>query len=175
MIIFEIKVSYLFRFTPGDSTSNQLLHVYHLLCEALDHKKEVQLVFCDISKSFDRVWPDELLHKPEKVGIIGKLLLWCGSYITNRRQHVTIGNATSQIGTISAGVPQDSVLGPLLFLRFINDIVANICCNVRLFADDTTLFIDFHDEAIGATMIDSDLLAIKRWADTWLVSFCPQK
>ena len=162
-------------FTPGDSTTNQLLHVYHLLCEALDHKKEVRLVFCDISKAFDRVWHDGLLHKLEKIGITGKLLLWFGSYLTNRRQRVTIGNATSHTGTISAGVPQGSVLGPLLFLIFINDIVENIGCNIRLFADDTTLFIDFHDEATGTNMINRDLLAIKRWADKWLVSFCPQK
>ena len=67
-------------FTPGDSTTNQLLHVYHLLCEALDHKKEVRLVFCDISKAFDRVWHDGLLHKLEKIGITGKLLLWFGNY-----------------------------------------------------------------------------------------------
>ena len=96
-------------------------------------------------------------------------------YLTNRRQRVTIGNATSHTGTISAGVPQGSVLGPLLFLIFINDIVENIGCNIRLFADDTTLFIDFHDEATGTNMINSDLLAIKRWADKWLVSFCPKK
>ena len=61
-------------FTPGDSTTNQLLHVYHLLCEALDHKK-VRLIFCDISKTFDRVWHGGLLHKLEMIGITGKLLL----------------------------------------------------------------------------------------------------
>ena len=126
-------------------------------------------------QSFWSICHDGLLHKLENIGITWKLPLWFGSYLANRRQRVTIGNETSHIGTISSGVPQGSVLGPLLFIIFINDIVENIRCNIRLFADDTTLFIDFRDEATGTNMINSDLLAIQGWVDKWLVSFCPKK
>lgn len=167
--------SYQSGFMPGDSTINQLLHVYHMMCDALDHQKEIRVVFCDISKAFDRVWHDGLLYKLNAIGISGNLLSWFNSYLTNRKQRVVIENETSSTGTISAGVPQGSVLGPLLFLVFINDITEGIRCNIRLFADDTTLFIDFTDEATGAKLINDDLSTIKQWADKWLVSFCPSK
>ena len=162
-------------FIPGDSTVNQLVNVYHMLCEALDKKKEVRVVFCDISKAFDRVWHEGLLYKPERMGISGALLLWFKSYISNRKQKVIIENSSSKTGDIQAGVPQGSVLGPLLFLIYINDITENVNSHIRLFADDTTLFIDFSDEITATQQINNDLATIRDWADRWLVSFCPKK
>ena len=162
-------------FIPGDSTTNQLAHVYHIMCEALDKKKEVRVVFCDISKAFDRVWHEGLLYKLEAIGITGSLLLWFQSYLSNRKQKVVIGNDSSCTGQIKAGVPQGSVLGPLLFLVFINDITENINSKIRLFAHDTTLFIDFDDESEAVDLINKDLDAISKWADRWLVNFCPSK
>ena len=134
-------------------------------------QKEIWFVFCDVSKAFDRVRYGGLLHELERIGLTGKLLLCFGSYLTNRRQWVTTGSATSH----TAGVPQGSVLGPLLFLIFINDIVENIGYDICLVGNDATLFIDFHDEATGTNMINSDLIDIKRWADNWLVSLCSQQ
>ena len=119
-------------FVPGNSTINQLLNIYHLLCDALDKKKDVRIVFCDISKAFDRVWHKGLLYKLHRFGIKWDLLQWYGSYLQNRCQRVVLGNATSDIGFIKAGVPQGSVLGLLLFLVFINDITENLSCNIRL-------------------------------------------
>ena len=143
-------------FIPGDSTINQLAHVYHIMCEALDKKTEVRVVFCDISKAFDRVWHEGLLYKSEAIGITGSLLLWFQSYLSNRKQKVVIGNNSSCTGQIKTGVPQGSVLGPLLFLVFINDIIENINSDIRLFADDTTLFIDFDDESEAVDLINKD-------------------
>ena len=102
-------------FIPGDSIINQLAHVYHIMCEALDKKKEVRVVFCDISKAFDRVWHEGLLYKLEAIGITGSLLLWFQSYLSNRKQKVVIGNDSSCTGQIKAGVPQGSVLGHFYF------------------------------------------------------------
>ena len=133
------------------------------------------MVFCDISKAFDRVWHKGLLFKLGKLGLNGGLLEWFGSYLSNRKQREILNNATSKIGTINAGVPRGSVLDPLLFLVFINDITENIGTYIRLFADDTTLFIDFNDEVEAANNINSDLATISKWAEQWLVSFCPSK
>ena len=162
-------------FIPGDLTTCQLVQVYHLLCEALDNKKDVRVIFCDISKAFDRVWHDGLLCKLQRIGICDDLLKWYKSYLMRRKQEVVLGNTKSRIGEINAGVPQGSVLGPILFLIFIYDITENTNCNVCLFADDTTLFVDFDNEPDGAELINNDLQTIYAWDNKWLVSFCPSK
>ena len=81
----------------------------------LDVGKEVRAVFCDISKAFDRVWHRGLLFKLESVGIVGNLLQWFTDYLNCRKQLVTLSGVKSEILNISAGVPQGSILGPLLF------------------------------------------------------------
>ena len=111
---------------PGDSTINQLVYLYNIFAKALNDKKDVRTVFCDQTKAFDRVWHEGLLHKLETFGITGNLFLWLKSYLSDRRQRVVIRNECSSWGSITAGVHQGSVLGPLLFLININDIVDNI-------------------------------------------------
>ena len=102
-------------FQTGDSTVHQLSYLYHMFCKALDCKKDVKIIFCDISKAFDRVWHKGLLYKIRKFGIDGKLLAWFEDYLSQRYQQVTIHGQESSTGLIRAGVPQGSVLGPLLF------------------------------------------------------------
>ena len=99
------------------------------------------MVFCDISKAFDRVWHQGILLKLQATGVTGNLLSWFRSYLSNRRQKVVLPGASSAWNFIFAGVPQGSILGPLLFLLYINDIVKNMGSNIRLFADDTSIFI----------------------------------
>ena len=125
-------------FIPGDSTTFQLLHTYHMFCEAVDSGKEVRVVFCDISKAFDRVWHRGLIHKLRDMGCSESLLKWFKSYLSNRRQRVVLNRLASEWTFIMAGVPQGSILGPLLFLVYINDIVNELQAHVRLFADDTS-------------------------------------
>ncbi len=127
-------------FVPGDSTVNQLTYLYTIFSEALDSGKEIRAVFCDISKAFDRVWHKGLLYKLESSGISGRLLNWFSSYLSERKQRVVLPGGHSSWNAIKAGVPQGSILGPLLFLIYINDIVHRIGANIRLFADDTTSF-----------------------------------
>ena len=162
-------------FIPGDSTVHQLAFLYHTFCQALDEKKDVRIVFCDISKAFDRVWHDGIIHKLDKIGIKGILLEWFRDYLKARLQRVIIKGQNSDWGEIKAGVPQGSVLGPLLFLIYINDLVNGIQSGIRLFADDTTLFITVDDPDIAAEQLNNDMDSIKSWADQWLVNFNPGK
>ena len=92
-------------FMPGDITVNQLIYITNDIAKALDFGKEIRVVFCDISKAFDRVWHEGLLHKLEKYGIRGELLKWFKSYLSERRQRVGIGQ-TSDVYSIKAGVPR---------------------------------------------------------------------
>ena len=162
-------------FVPGDSTVNQLVDIYNTFCQALDEGKEVRAIFCDISKAFDRVWHKGLLFKLHSVGISGSLLQWFTDYLANRKQRVVIPGVSSSWSSVEAGVPQGSILGPLLFLLYINDIVENINSSIRLFADDTTLYIIVDNPVEAAYQLNSDLSKIHQWANQWLVTFNPSK
>jgi len=162
-------------FMPKDSTVNQLTSLYHTICRALDEGKEDRAVFCDISKAFDRVWHKGLLFKLRQRGIDGRLLAWLRDYLCDRMQRVVVSDTTSDIVSITAGVYQGSTLGPLLFRVYINDIVTDIHSPIRLFADDTTLYIEVDDPQRAADSNNADLAKIQSWANSWLVTFNPLK
>ena len=156
---------------PGDSTVNQLLLLYHELCLAIDHHKEVRIIFLDISKAFDKVWHDGLLFKLKKNGISGNLLDWFSDYLRNRYQRVVIQGQASSWGKICAGVPQGSVLGPLMFLIYINDMVDLVRSNIKMFADDTCLYLNIDNPTVAADTINLDLADINKWSEDWLITF----
>ena len=162
-------------FTRGDSTVNQLLDIYNTFCRALDEGKEVRAVFCDISKAFDRVWHRGLIAKLKHYGIDGPLLAWFESYLTNRRQRVVLPNGNSDWKEIKAGVPQGCILGPLLFIIYINDIVKENQSLIRIFADDTTLYMIVDRPDLAAQTLNNDLQRISVWSELWLVNFNPKK
>ena len=163
-------------FMPGDSTVYQLTHLYHLFSEAIDKQKSVRIVFCDISKAFDRVWHTGLLAKLSKIGITGNLLNWFQDYLTERKQRVVINGQASEWGTIEAGVPQGSVLGPLLFLIYINDLTYEVqSSEVRLFADDTILYIIVDNPKDSVDSLNNDLSRVSNWASDWIVKFSAPK
>ena len=158
-------------FTQNDSTVFQLTDIYNTFCSAIDCGKEVRVVFCDISKAFDRVWHKGLIYKLKRVGIRGTLLNWFNNYLSNRKQRVVINSEHSNWTDITAGVPQGSILGPMLFLVFINDIVENIHSTVRLFADDTSMYIIVDNPDTAAEVLNNDLEQIHEWSKMWLVKF----
>ena len=162
-------------FIQGDSTIFQILHTYHSFLEAVDSGKEVQVVFCDISKAFGRVWHRGLLHKLAGMGLSEGLLRWFKSYLSNRRQRVILNGIESNWADVLAGVPRGSILGPLLFLIYIIDIVNNIRSSIRLFADDTSIYIISDNPQTAAFILNTDLETIKRWSHNWLVDFNPTK
>ena len=129
-------------FRPGDSTINQLISITHTIFEAFDCNPplDVRSVYLDISKAFDRVWHDGLIYKLKRCGVSGELLPLIQSFLKDRKQRTVLNGQNSNWGDISAGVPQGSILGPLFFLVYINDLAAEVKCKVKLFADDTSLF-----------------------------------
>lgn len=162
-------------FTKGDSAVNQLVDITNDFGKALDSGKEIRVIFCDISKAFDRVWHKGLLFKLKQLGISGNLLNWFENYLTGRVQRVVLNGSNSDWLPIEAGVPQGSILGPLLFLIFINDIVDEINSVIKLFADDTSLYLVVNKPDEAATILNTDLEKISSWASMWLVTFNPQK
>ena len=162
-------------FRSGDSTTNQLLFLVNEIHEAFENPKflEVRAVFLDISKAFDKVWHDGLIYKLEQNGVSGNLLKLTRSYLHNRKQRVVINGSCSDYFSIESGVPQDSVLGPLLFLLYINDLEHDIKSRIKFFADDTMLFSIVHDSLTSANELNHDLLVIQRWAYQWKMEFNP--
>ena len=156
-------------------TTYQLIHTYHAFCESVDNGKEVRTVFCDISKAFDRVWHRGLLHKLSGTGCSDKIIRWFSSYLSGRKQRVVFNGQASDWTSVQAGVPQGSIIGPLLFLIYINDIVSDIGCPIRLFADDTSLYIVVDFPPTAANFLNSDLCAITNCANNWLVTFNASK
>ena len=130
------------------------------------------MAFQDISKAFDRVWHAGLLLKLNQLGFEDPVLRFIlESYLSNRLQRVTIGGQTSSWLPIKAGVPQGSILCPLLFLVYINDITDNITCDIRLFADDTSILEIVHEPTATAESLNSNLVQIHLWGKLWRMTF----
>lgn len=140
-IIYIRRISYKYQagFMPGHSTMYQPLEIYHLIVKSIDEGKFCCMVFCDLSKAFDRVWHKGLIYKLNMYGISGNMLDWFKSYLSNRTQKVMYRNIFSSVGHVKACVPLGSVLGPLLFLLYVNDVVKNMISVCRLYADDNSL------------------------------------
>ena len=119
----------------------------------------------------DRVWHAGLIHKLRAAGISGNLLDWFTNYLFKRRQRVVLPGVESLWTFIKAGVPQGSILGPLLFLLFIIDIVNEIHANIWLFANDTSLYFIAEHPDVTAQLLNIDLETIAKWAKLWLVTF----
>ena len=153
-------------FLPGDSCISQLLSITHYIYKAFDGNPslEVRGVFLDISKAFDRVWHKGLLFNLKRIGIDGPLYLLLENYLKNRKQRVVLNGQTSEWKDIFAGVPQGSVLGPLIVLIYINDLPDGLISNAKLFADDTSIFSIINNFTVSCDNLNSDLLKINNWA-----------
>ena len=160
-------------FRPGDSCIYQLISITSDIYKNFENFDETRAVFLDISKAFDKVWHDGLLHKLKSNGISGNLLLFFESYLFNRHQRVTLNGTESPWKSISAGVPQGSVLGPLLFLIYINDLTENIKSQMRLFADDSFIFSQVTDVQVTHEQLVEDLETVSNWGYQWKMVFNP--
>ena len=159
-------------FRPGDSTVNQLLSVTHKIYPAFEEfpSRETRAVFLDISKAFDKVWHDGLLFKLKSYGISGCLFSVLEDFLDNRQQRVVLNGKNSNWSPVTAGVPQGSVLGPLFFLIYINDLVDNVSSEAKLFADDTSLFTVVYNVDIAADKLNRDLDIISKLQLNWSIN-----
>ena len=160
-------------FIPGDSTINQLLAITTEIFNAFENVDETRAVFLDISKAFDKVWHEGLICKLKQNGINNKLLDLITSFLSDRKQRVVLNGIQSDWQNIYSGVPQGSVLGPLLFLIYINDLSDNINSKIKLFADDSSLFIKVRNIEEAQSLLTYDLNTVTLWANQWKMQFNP--
>ena len=160
-------------FKPGDSCINQLIAITHEIFQSFDASYEVRGVFLDISKAFDKVWHEGLIFKLKQNGISGKLLNLIKDFLKNRMQRAVLNGQFSSWADVAAGVPHGSMLGPLLFLIFINDLTNDLSSNAKLFADDTSLFSIVFNVDATAKELNDDLAKVQGWAFRWKMSFNP--
>ena len=154
-------------FKPGGSFINQLLSITYELYQSFDEGS----VFLDISKAFDKVCHDGLIFKLKQNGISDNLLSLLSNFLRNRKQRVVANGQTSSWADVNAGVPQGSILGPLLFLIYINDLADGLSSNAKLFADDASLFSVVHSANTTAEESNNDLVKVSSWAYQWKMSF----
>ena len=161
--------------SSGDSCVHQLLSITHEIYKSFDANPslEVRGVFLDICKAFDLVWHVGLLYKRKLLGICGSYCNLVQSFLDSRHQRVVLNGQSSKWSLVEAGVPQGSILGPLLFLVYVNDLPQGLRCNVKLFADDTSLFFTITSPAISSSNLNEDLVKITHWAYQWKMSFNP--
>ena len=160
----DVFTDFQFGFREKYSTSHALLSFVERATQALDKFCHMVGIFLDFSKAFDTINHEILLNKLYHYGIRGKALEWFRSYLSNRKQFVTFNNVNSQMLNIDCGVPQGSLLGPLLFIIYINDFHrSSKTLSFILFADDSNLFISHRDPLVLLRTLNSELIEVSHW------------
>ena len=166
-------------FREGRSCLTNLLEIMENWTEILDMEDGIDVAYLDFRKAFDLVSHKHLLYKMAKYGITGKVLDWVKAFLNDRKQRVIIRGTSSEWFNVTSGVPQGSVLGPILFLIFINDLPLEVVSPLSLFADDSKVFsrivaeknIKGRGTVCGREVLQRDLDCIREWADKWKMEF----
>ena len=161
-------------FITGRSTVLQLLTVLDKWTEALDRGLTIDCIYIDFQKAFDTVPHKRLIRKLRSYGITEDIIGWIQSFTTGRIQQVVVGNECSSWTPVTSGIPQGSVLGPLLFVIYINDLPNSVCSEAFLFADDTKIFRIIESEN-DRQELQKDLEKMMDWSAKWLLTFHPDK
>ena len=157
-------------FIPGRCTDTQLLVTIKEWQKSLDNSIPTDVAYLDFRKAFDAVPHKRLLFKLSKYGIKGKLLAWVENFLSERKQYVKINNAKSDERPVTSGVPQGSVLGPMLFIYFINDLPDMTTVPTKIYADDTKAFTEIKSEEDRAKLQYS-IDQMFRWSQDWQLHF----
>ena len=161
-------------FREKRSCETQLTMLVEDLSRAANKGKQTDLILLDFSKAFDKVNHPKLIWKLHQYGIRSHVLRWIQAFLGNRSQSVVVGGEESDSVPVCSGVPQGSVFGPILFLIYINDLPDTITTKVRLFADDTALYLTIEGEKDSATL-HHDLGKLSVWERQWDMEFNPSK
>ena len=159
-------------FRAEHSCESQLLLTTEDLVQNYEDKIQTDSIVLHFSKAFDVVPHQCSLHKLDHYGIRGPTLLWIQNFLTTRTQKVD--GSFSDTAHVSSGVPQGTVLGPILFLWYINDLPSSVSSDVRLFADDCLLYRPIKSKD-DQKKLQKDLTKLERWADIWGMKFNPSK
>ena len=159
-------------FLASSSTTTQLLTFFNKINDILDNRTQCDIIYFDLSKAFDSVPHPPLLAKLKSMGICGSLHQWFSDYLTNRMQRVTLDGCASEWLPVTSGVPQGSILGPLLFLLYINDLPTVLSPNTicAIFADDTKIGHKITTDDDFKTL-QSDIDSLITWGTTWGLRF----
>ena len=163
-------------FRKKRSCETQLILAVQDLAKGIDAREQHDVILLDFTKAFDKVPHRRLLYKLQFYGIQGLLNNWIATFLQDRTQQVILEGASSKIADVTSGVPQGSVLGPLMFLLYINDLPEYLTSDtkVRLFADDCMLYRKITSEQDSAAL-QQDLNALQQWEQDWLMKFNPPK
>ena len=155
-------------FLAGRSCTTQLLEFLEDITTALDQGDDVDVIYLDFCKAFDKVPHQRLLKKLWGYGIRGNVHAWVKEFLTYRSQLVKINGASSEPVNVTSGVPQGSVLGPILFLIYINDLPDTIAAIIKLFADDAKVY---RSISTVENVNEVQNSVVKSWADIWEMLF----
>ena len=161
-------------FTKGKSCPTNLLETLEWWTDALDNGYGVNAIYLDYQKAFDTVPIKRLVLKLKAYGIRGHVAEWIEELLTARRMRVAVRGTLSKWVSITSGVPQGSVIGPLLFLIYVNDIPESLKCTSKMFADDTKVFNKIKSKE-DSLMLQDDLDSLSKWSNDWLLRFNVQK
>ena len=161
-------------FRPKLSCETQLVEFVHDISKNMVSGTQTDVIVMDFSKAFDKVSHKKLSQKLHHYGIVGKTHSWINAFLTNRTQKVVVNGDSSSSVLVASGVPQGSVLGPSLFLFYINNMPDNIKSTVRLFADDTIIYIALKPNT-NNSILQEDLDKLASWEKNWKMEFHPQK
>ena len=161
-------------FVPGRSCTTQLLEAMDEWTDILENNGSIDVIYTDFQKAFDSVPHRRLAQKLEACGIGGNILAWVKDFLANRKQRVVINGIKSTEGEVTSGIPQGSVLGPLLFVIYINDLPRGLSTVAKMFADDTKVYVR-SDTVDGAKQLQQDIDKLQEWTDKWLLRFHPDK
>ncbi len=161
-------------FLSGRSTVTQLLESLEEWTALLEDSEGVDVLYCDFQKAFDSVPHQRLLAKVSSYGIEGTLLKWIESFLVHRQQCVVLNDTKSSWVEVTSGIPQGSVLGPLLFVIFINDIAEVVSCGIKIYADDTKIYSPIDSEA-DCLNLQQNIDNLLEWSHQWQLIFHPEK
>lgn len=170
----KILSDYNHAFRKGRSCETQLVLTVNDLSKALDGGKQVDCILLDFAKAFDKVSHKSLLAKLDNYGVNGSTLQWIEDFLKDRTQVVVVDGVESGVAEVTSGVPQGTVLGPVLFLVYINDLPEGLSCTPRLFADDCLLY-RIIDSEEDADLLQGDLLRLESWERRWTMEFAEEK
>ena len=164
-----------FGFLKGRPTVTQLLSSLSDWAKSRNLSRPTDVVFLDLAKAFDSVPHKRLLLKLKSNGIDGRLNAWLSYFLTGRRQRVILRGTRSNWSSVTSGTPQGTILGPLLFFIYINDITNCVSSTVKLYADDTKIYRQIVDPIKDPQLLPIDLSNLMEWARNWQLRFNADK